>query len=127
MNVRAQAVGMCAQMQNVANAITQQFFPIFLKKCGFYSFYMFMSINFILAVFVIYCVPETKKFKLEEMDTLFGGANHVEKGATLMTESRVGSVAHQGHADEIHEARQAREIGEEKSATTQIEHMETKR
>jgi len=30
MNVRAQAVGMASQTQNVANAIVQQFFPIFL-------------------------------------------------------------------------------------------------
>ena len=34
MNVRAQAVGMCSQSQNVANVIFQQFFPTFLKKCG---------------------------------------------------------------------------------------------
>lgn len=34
MNVRAQAVGMCSQMQNVANSIFQQFFPTFNKKCG---------------------------------------------------------------------------------------------
>lgn len=32
MNVRAQAVGMCSQMQNVANSIMQQFFPIFLAN-----------------------------------------------------------------------------------------------
>lgn len=34
MNVRAQAVGMCSQMQNVANSILQQFFPTFLNNCG---------------------------------------------------------------------------------------------
>ncbi|TVY16565.1 Low-affinity glucose transporter HXT3, partial [Lachnellula arida] len=34
MNVRAQAVGMSSQMQNVANSIFQQFFPTFLKNCG---------------------------------------------------------------------------------------------
>ena len=32
MNVRAQAVGMCSQMQNVANTIVQQFFPTFLAR-----------------------------------------------------------------------------------------------
>lgn len=31
MNVRAQAVGMASQTQNVANAIVNQFFPIFLE------------------------------------------------------------------------------------------------
>jgi MFS family permease len=34
MNVRAQAVGMSSQMQNVANSIFQQFFPIFLANEG---------------------------------------------------------------------------------------------
>jgi hypothetical protein len=34
MNVRAQAVGMSSQMQNVGNSIFQQFFPTFLAKCG---------------------------------------------------------------------------------------------
>ena len=34
MNVRAQAVGMASQTQNVANAIFQQFFPLFLDKKG---------------------------------------------------------------------------------------------
>lgn len=34
MNVRAQAIGMSSQMQNVANTIFQQFFPTFLAKCG---------------------------------------------------------------------------------------------
>ena len=105
MNVRAQAVGMAAQSQNVANAILQQFFPIFLKNCGFYAFYMFAGINLLLAAFVYFFVPETKKIKLEEIDTLFGGANHVEKGANMLgLDSRVGSVAQpSGHADEITE------------------------
>jgi sugar porter (SP) family MFS transporter len=34
MNVRAQAIGMSSQMQNVANTIFNQFFPTFLAKCG---------------------------------------------------------------------------------------------
>jgi MFS family permease len=35
MNIRAQAVGMASQTQNVANSILQQFFPTFLANCGF--------------------------------------------------------------------------------------------
>lgn len=34
MNVRAQAVGMCSQWQNVSNLIFNQFFPVFLAKCS---------------------------------------------------------------------------------------------
>ena len=84
LNVRAQAVGMASQTQNVANAIVQQFFPTFLNNCGFYAFYMFAGINFLLAAFVFFFIPETKKIPLEEMDVLFGGSNHVEKGGDLL-------------------------------------------
>jgi hypothetical protein len=34
MNVRAHAVGMCSQRQDVANLAFNQFFPIFLAKCS---------------------------------------------------------------------------------------------
>jgi MFS family permease len=34
MNVRSQAVGMCSQTQNVAQAIFNQFFPTFYANCG---------------------------------------------------------------------------------------------
>lgn len=84
MNVRAQAVGMCSQTQNVANSIVQQFFPIFLKNCGFYAFYMFAAVNVLLAAFVWFFLPETKKVGLEEIDALFGGSNHVESGAEIV-------------------------------------------
>lgn len=83
MNIRAQAVGMCSQTQNVVNSIVQQFFPIFLKNEGFYAFYMFAGINILLAVFVWFFVPETKKVSLEEMDAVFGGKNHVVEGAAI--------------------------------------------
>lgn len=49
MNVRAQAVGMSSQMQNVANAIFQQFFPTFLGNCGLYV--TSLSIIFPLCLF----------------------------------------------------------------------------
>ena len=84
MNCRAQAVGMASQTQNVANAIVQQFFPTFLNNDGFYAFYMFCGINILLGAFVWFCVPETKKISLEEIDVLFGGSNHVEKGGDLL-------------------------------------------
>ncbi|KAL4945880.1 hypothetical protein BDV06DRAFT_4078 [Aspergillus oleicola] len=88
MNVRAQAVGMASQTQNVANAIFQQFFPIFLDNCGFYAFYMFAGINFLLAAFVWWFIPETKQVPLEEIDALFGGANHVTSGEELFTHEK---------------------------------------
>jgi hypothetical protein len=84
MNVRAQATGMASQTQNIANSIVQQFFPAFLSRSGFYCFYLFMAINFVLALFVWLVVPETKGVPLEEMDVLFGGTNHVNAGAELI-------------------------------------------
>lgn len=86
MNVRGQAIGMASQTQNVANAIVQQFFPLFLQNDGFYVFYMFFGINILLAAFVYFFIPETKGIALEEIDTIFGGANHVVAGANMMSD-----------------------------------------
>ncbi|KAL4868445.1 hypothetical protein BDV12DRAFT_209248 [Aspergillus spectabilis] len=91
MNVRAQAVGMCSQMQGVANTIFQQFFPIFYENEGLKSFFFFMTCNVFLAVFVWFLIPETKKIALEEMDTLFGGASHVQKGAAMLHEQKLAN------------------------------------
>ncbi|KAJ5578204.1 uncharacterized protein N7459_007168 [Penicillium hispanicum] len=92
MNVRAQAVGMASQTQNVANTIFQQFFPIFLEHDGFYAFYLFAGINFLLAIFVFFLVPETKKVPLEEIDILFGGANHVVQGEEVLAHQKASNV-----------------------------------
>jgi MFS family permease len=88
MNVRAQAVGMASQTQNVANTIFQQFFPIFIDNEGFYAFYLFAGINFLLALFVLFFIPETKKVTLEEIDALFGGANHVTQGEEVLAHQK---------------------------------------
>lgn len=94
MNVRAQAVGMCSQTQNVAQAIFNQFFPLFLTNKGLKVFFFFMSINVCLAVFVYFLIPETKQVPLEEIDVLFGGANHVDKGAQMLGIPEAQSGAH---------------------------------
>ncbi|KAJ6116750.1 hypothetical protein N7512_006475 [Penicillium capsulatum] len=107
MNVRAQAVGMASQTQNVANTIFQQFFPIFLDNEGFYAFYLFAGINFLLAIFVFFFIPETKKVSLEEIDALFGGANHVAQGEEVLAQQK---GAH----------------GSEKPGIVNVENVETK-
>ena len=43
-----------------------------------------MTTNVCLAIFVWFMIPETKGTSLEEIDVLFGGANHTEKGADLL-------------------------------------------
>ena len=53
-----------------------------------------MAINVVLFFFVFFLVPETKQIPLEEIDVLFGGANHVDKGANILGVSE--SKAHGG-------------------------------
>ncbi|KAI1265761.1 sugar transporter [Xylariaceae sp. FL1019] len=108
MNVRAQAVGMCSQSQNVANAIFQQFFPIFLANEGLKCLYFFFAANILLFAFVYFLIPETKRVPLEEIDTLFGGQNHVEKGGQLLGvpdahHANVGENGEKGPAVKEHE------------------------
>lgn len=83
-NVRSQAVGMASQCQNVANTIFQQFFPTFLAKEGLKCLFFFMAVNILLAVFVYFFIPETMGIPLEQMDVIFGGADHTEKGAQML-------------------------------------------
>ncbi|KAG6028958.1 hypothetical protein E4U41_000535 [Claviceps citrina] len=84
MNVRAQAVGMCTQMQNVANTIFQQFFPLLLQKTGLKCLFFFMAMNVALAAFVYFFIPETRGIALEEIDVLFGEKDHTARGAQLL-------------------------------------------
>ncbi|KAG9249749.1 general substrate transporter [Emericellopsis atlantica] len=85
-NIRAQAVGMSSQMQNVANTIFQQFFPEFLANEGLKCLFFFMSVNFCLAAYVWFFIPETKQVPLEEIDVLFGGVSHSGKGGDILGE-----------------------------------------
>lgn len=94
MNVRAVAVGASSQMQNTAQAIFNQFFPLFLANTGFKCFFFFMAINICLATFVYFFIPETRQVPLEEIDVLFGGANHVDKGAQMLGIPEAQSGAH---------------------------------
>ena len=97
MNVRAQAVGMSSQMQNVSNAIVNQIFPLILNDIGFKAMYMFAGINLLLATFIYFFIPETKGVKLESMDTLFGSVNHIEKGAQIVEEHGGTVFNRRGH------------------------------
>ncbi|KAK9770271.1 putative Major facilitator superfamily (MFS) profile domain-containing protein [Seiridium cardinale] len=114
-NVRAQAVGMCSQMQNVANTIFSQFFPTFLNNVGLKCLFFFMAMNILLGVFVFFFIPETKGVPLEEIDAVFGGQNHVEKGGDIMGipdahHANLGTDVEK-NGTEIQQTERAREIG----------------
>lgn len=49
-DVRAHAVAMASQTQSVVSTILNQFFPIFLAKCGFYTFFFFAGLNIFLFI-----------------------------------------------------------------------------
>jgi hypothetical protein len=49
-----------------------------------YTFYFFAGVDICLAFFVFFFIPETRRVSLEEMDVLFGGSNHVEKGSNML-------------------------------------------
>ncbi|KAI8141344.1 sugar transporter [Fennellomyces sp. T-0311] len=78
MSVRATAVSVCTNTQNVSNLIMAQAFPPMFTAMGFYAFYVWMGVNFVLAIIVWFFYPETKGVPLEEMDRLFGGADKTE-------------------------------------------------
>jgi hypothetical protein len=76
-----------------------------LNNCGFYAFYMFAGINILLAVFVWFCIPETKNVTLEEIDTLFGGQNHVVGGEAMVGGGVEGEKFGIERVEEIREER----------------------
>ncbi|CAE6389682.1 unnamed protein product [Rhizoctonia solani] len=92
MKVRATGVAMATQTQNVANAILQQAFPVFLEKAKWYTFFFFMGFNLFLAAFCYFLLPETKGVALEDIDTLFGGQNHREAGERIEQNGEMEAV-----------------------------------
>lgn len=62
--------------------------------------------NLCLGAFVWFCIPETKAVSLEEIDVLFGGSNHVEKGGNML---QVDDAHHaEVRVDNVHVGRHTR-------------------
>ncbi|WAO94459.1 Hypothetical protein NCS54_01204300 [Fusarium falciforme] len=85
-DVRAHGVAIGAQSQSIASTILNQFFPSFLKNCGFYTFFFFVGVNALLVIGVFFFLPETKSVPLEEIDVLFGSVSHRAHGEDVMEE-----------------------------------------
>ncbi|KAI9361257.1 general substrate transporter [Zopfochytrium polystomum] len=73
MTVRAQAVGIASQTQNVASVALSYLFPVMLSSWGWKTFFFFMGYNFFIAAICYFFYPETKGVTLEDMDALFDG------------------------------------------------------
>ncbi|KAI9362492.1 MFS sugar transporter-like protein [Zopfochytrium polystomum] len=73
MTVRAQAVGIASQTQNVASVALSYLFPVMLTNLGWKTFFVFMAYNYFIAVICYFFYPETKGVTLEDMDALFDG------------------------------------------------------
>lgn len=59
-----------------------------------------MTLNVCLGIIVWFAVPETKQIPLEQMDTLFGGVDKVEKGAVILEEKeRAHGIEHKAGAE----------------------------
>ncbi|PSR71955.1 hypothetical protein PHLCEN_2v12165 [Hermanssonia centrifuga] len=93
MQTRAAGVAMASQTQNVANAILQQAFPVFLNNDGFKAFFFFFAFNIFLALFCFFLLPETKGVALEDIDALFGGENHRVQGKAIADDLAVDETA----------------------------------
>ncbi|KAI0398368.1 sugar transporter [Xylariaceae sp. FL0594] len=82
MNVRAQAVGMCSQSQNVANTIFQQFFPLFLANEGLKCLFFFFATNILLAVFVTSSFPRLSRSPSRRWTRSLGAKTTLRRGAS---------------------------------------------
>jgi hypothetical protein len=60
-----------------------------------------MAMNFVLGTFVYFFIPETKQVPLEEIDVLFGGASHKDKGTDLL-EGRIPDGVEIGDEKAVH-------------------------
>lgn len=72
-----------------------------------------MSANIVLVIFVWFMVPETKRVSLEEIDVLFGGQNHIEKGGDLLNVED----PHHAHIRELDMSEREKGVG-----VTHVEH-----
>lgn len=51
-----------------------------------------MAMNVCLGIIVWFLLPETKQVPLEEMDGLFGGVSHVERGAAIIMDNKLHDI-----------------------------------
>jgi len=68
----------------VWNAVVSKIAPLILAKISYYTYIVWAGFCVIMAIFTIFCVPETKGLTLEQIEVLFGAAE--DKKQTELTE-----------------------------------------
>ena len=85
--LRGLNVSLAAATQWLFNLVIARAVPNMLTTMGeggYGAFIAFSCFCFSMFFFVWFLIPETKQIPLEEIDVLFGGANHVDKGADIL-------------------------------------------
>ncbi|KAI0018588.1 putative hexose transport-related protein [Xylariomycetidae sp. FL0641] len=68
------------------NFIVGQITPIMLNRIGYGTYILFGLLTFMGAAFIWFCVPETKRLTLEEMDVIFGSEGAAQADFERMEE-----------------------------------------
>ncbi|TVY35289.1 Quinate permease [Lachnellula subtilissima] len=71
-NLRARGLNFAASGGAVGSIIASQTWPVGMENIGSKTYFVFMAINLVSAVIIIFAYPETKRRSLEDMDVLFG-------------------------------------------------------
>ncbi|TVY86853.1 Hexose carrier protein [Lachnellula willkommii] len=71
-NLRARGLNFAASGGAVGSIIAAQTWPVGMQNIGSKTYFVFMAINLVSAVIIIFAYPETKRRSLEDMDVLFG-------------------------------------------------------
>ncbi|TVY30612.1 putative glucose transporter [Lachnellula hyalina] len=71
-NLRARGLNFAASGGAVGSIIASQTWPVGMQNIGSKTYFVFVAINLVSAVIIIFAYPETKRRSLEDMDVLFG-------------------------------------------------------
>ncbi|KAL4903896.1 hypothetical protein BDW74DRAFT_34974 [Aspergillus multicolor] len=93
--LRAYGVGMGSATQWLFNFVVTKFTPSAISNIGWRTFIMFGVFCFVMGMWVLFFVKETKGKRLEDMDDIFGG-NSVQPSQKDVEQADVGD---QGEVD----------------------------
>jgi len=72
----------------VWNAVVSKIAPLILKGINYYTYIIWAGFCVAMALFTIFCVPETKGLTLEQIEVLFGGEEAGKKMEMGLTQPR---------------------------------------